>query len=915
MNKLFFSFILVLFATVSYAQDTAKEEIGNTEYLSDEMIDPNLERQRHERQKQLLNAPELFSPGERHTYSGKYLEAIEFPIGAFGGGHLILDGTGNLKHWKIFNNNDLAFIPNSFFAVKVKDGNNKPLSRVLQTNQVGPFQAMDELTFQGEYPFAWLRFTDDEIPVEVSMEAYNPFVPMDLKNSAIPCAIFKLKAHNPTDKTVDVSFLYTQQNAVGYQVINKHGGKNSSREFFVNDTEFINLNAVEGNNFAGYGKNVNEVHHEKGETYVHLSSLKPDDHRGFGDMVIGMIGEACDATANWEDLSKLHHAFTNSSPVEVEKTQPSAEGETVNAAISKSFSLKAGASRTITFYLAWHFPNGDRGSYSKNSWGRGKWGGSGNMYDNWWRNAADVAQYLRDNFEKLETQTKLYHESFYKTNFPHWLKDRISAQTSILKTNTMFWDKDGYIGGWEGISPIGGACSGNCTHVWHYAQANARLYPEIGRKMREQSFSFMKDDGMIPYRHPNGHEAFDGQCGEILQVYREHLTSTDDSWLNENYSNAVKAMDFIVKTWDPNKDGILEGAKHNTLDSRLGGNSAWHGSLYAAALEASAQMARLQNENERADYFTALSKKAIDSHLNTLWNGEYFIQIPDSVPRADFLTGCATDQLLGQWWANQLRLGKLYPGNIERKTMESVFKYNFKANFVGLKQTPREFVKTDEAGLLMITWPKGGRPKPHTSYADEVMSGFEYAAAATMIESGLINEGLTIAKAISDRYRGDLKVGYGGAWGNFGYSGNPFGDDECGKFYSRAMSSWSVLLALQGFSYDGPQEAIGFNPVWKPKDHVSFFTTARAWGNYTQTRNGSGQYAQIKVEYGELALAKISLGTEHDKIKEVSAKRNGKEIKSNWLSSDGNIHLSFKSLKLKEKDALEIIVQYEPGKL
>jgi hypothetical protein len=226
-------------------------------------------------------------------------------------------------------------------------------------------------------------------------------------------------------------------------------------------------------------------------------------------------------------------------------------------------------------------------------------------------------------------------------------------------------------------------------------------------------------------------------------------------------------------------------------------------------------------------------------------------------------------------------------------------------------QNPREFVKADEAGLLMITWPHGGRPKPHTSYADEVMSGFEYAAAASMIEGGMLKEGLTIVKAVSDRYQGNLKVGYGGAWGNFGYSGNPFGDDECGKFYSRAMSIWSVLMGLQGFSYDGPHQSIGFDPVWKPENHVSFFTTAEAWGNYTQVREEDWQKSEIKVEYGHIVLATIALGIEKEDVKRLTVKRNGKKVNSKWSEVNTTVHISFEKMEFKENDILEIKVHYQ----
>lgn len=906
-----FAFLIFLWSGIfSFGQEIAKEEVGNTEYLNEQIVDKKLEDLRLKRQKQLLAAPSLMERGETHTYSGEYLEAIEFPVGAFGGGHILLDGTGQLKHWKIFNNHNLAFIPHSFFAARVKPNSRKPVVRALQTHAVEAFPAMEKLTFQGEYPFANMRFSDSEFPVDISMEVFNPFIPMQLKNSSIPCAIFMLSAENNSNEPVEVGFLYAQQNAVGYFPFNRHGPKNSSREFFENDTKYINLNAVDGKSFENYGGNINRIHQDRHHTYVHLTKNRSNDSLGYGDMTIGLVGEQGEATADWQSMEALYDNFYKTgSLVKMVKTQPSPKGETVDAAVSKTFWLKPGEKRSITFYLTWHFPFGERGSYSKNSWGRGQWGGDGNRYTHWWKNSKEVADYLQTHFKELHSLTKLYHNSFYQSNFPHWLKDRITAQTSILKTNTMFWDNEGYIGGWEGISPRGGACSGNCTHVWHYAQAHARLFPEIGRKMREQSFRYMKENGMIPYRHPNGHEAFDGQCGEILQVYREHLTGTDFDWLNVNYPKTKKAMDFIIKTWDPDEDGILEGAKHNTLDSRLGGNSAWHGSLYAAALSAMAEMALLQKEPEIATHYNQLSKRAIDSHLETLWNGEYFIQIPDSVPRADFLTGCATDQMLGQWWANQLQLGSLYPEDILDKTMESIFKYNFKANFEGIKQTPREFAKPDEAGLLMITWPKGGRPKPHTSYADEVMSGFEYAAAATMIASGNLKEGLTVVKAVSDRYTGKLKVGYGGGWGNWGYSGNPFGDDECGKFYSRAMSSWSVLLALQGFSYNGPEKMIGFDPVWQPEDHVSFFTTAEGWGRFTQKRSDKKQTNTLSIDYGNVSLSKIDLKARVYKKPIAILKINGEKITSQMTQNGNQYQITWPGTNLKAGDEIEVLIK------
>ena len=53
------------------------------------------------------------------------------------------------------------------------------------------------------------------------------------------------------------------------------------------------------------------------------------------------------------------------------------------------------------------------------------------------------------------------------------------------------------------------------------------------------------------------------------------------------------------------------------------------------------------------------------------------------------------------------------------------------------------------------------------------------------------------------------------------------------------MSSWSVLLALQGFSCDGPQQRIGFQAVWQPEDHASFFSAANGCGLFTHSRQAA----------------------------------------------------------------------------
>lgn len=153
----------------------------------------------------------------------------------------------------------------------------------------------------------------------------------------------------------------------------------------------------------------------------------------------------------------------------------------------------------------------------------------------------------------------------------------------------------------------------------------------------------------------------------------------------------------------------------------------------------------------------------------------------------------------------------------------------------------------------MITWPHGDMPKKLIRYGGEVWTGTEYSAAATMIQNGMLKEGLMVVKAVADRHDGRQRrnIQYEG------HSGNPFSDDESGKFYGRAMSVWSVLLACQGFIYDGPAQLLGFKPVWQPENHSSFFTTADGWGLFTQKRTANEQTELIEVRFGTVTLSQL----------------------------------------------------------
>jgi len=781
----------------------------------------------------MLSDAALLERGERRIYQGDHLGAIRFGVGGIGAGTIQMDGHARFAAWQIFNNHTEAELPDSFLAIAAAAGDGPRVVRCLQTAPAGPFAPMEGLTFRGEYPLAWYEFEDAALPVTARLEAFSPLIPLRTQDSAIPCAILRVGVANPTGLEAEVSVLAVQQNAVGY----------------------LGQGPIEGVAHADYGGNRNEVVTAGGGALLHMTSEKGPGRPGCGSMALVALGPSVTGSADAGDLAALQAGLAaGRMPVGSTGAGPSPSGSTLDGVLASSFRLGPGESQTVTFILAWYFPNADHGSPGSG------WNHHGNQYASVWRSAADVADYVRADLGRLTQETKGFHQAVYESNLPHWLLDRVTSQLAVLRSRTCYWAKDGYFGAWEGCGQGNGCCAGNCTHVWHYAQAHARLFPDLARRMREQSLSYQREDGSLPFRHPWESAATDGELGEILGVWREHLCSTDGTWLRRVWPRTRAAMEHAIRTWDADEDGVLAGYQWNTLDCAVGGSTSWLGSLYLAALAACERMATLQGEPELAARYGAIRARGAATQDSTLFNGEYYIQLPDPEPRNDYADGCAIDQLLGEWWAGQVGLPAAYPNDHARRALSALIEHNFRPTLAGVTQLPRKFVADGDAGLQMIQWPKGDRPSPCILYGDEIMTGFEYAAAATMVQKGMLREGLMVVKAISDRYDGRLREGLTpGDSASWGHSGNPFGDDECGKYYGRAMSVWSLLLACQGLSYDGPAGSIGFAPVWQPDDHVSFFTAAEGWGVYRQRRVPGALRAVLDVRFGQVRVRELTL--------------------------------------------------------
>jgi len=221
--------------------------------------------------------------------------------------------------------------------------------------------------------------------------------------------------------------------------------------------------------------------------------------------------------------------------------------------------------------------------------------------------------------------------------------------------------------------------------------------------------------------------------------------------------------------------------------------------------------------------------------------------VQDGQIRYHFGEGCLSDQLLGAWFADTVGLDVGLSTERVKKALASIYRYNFRNSFYDHPNTQRIYALNDEKGLVLCSWPKGGRPKLPFVYSDEVWTGIEFQVAAHLIFQGLVEEGLAIVKGITERYDGLRR--------------NPWNEVECGSHYARALASWSLLVALSGYRYSAINQSLSFSPVINAEDFRCFFAAGPAWGVYSQKIQPSSQEVRLEVSYGNLPLRYLKVSS------------------------------------------------------
>lgn len=802
-------------------------------------------------------SPRLFNA----PYTGEQLNRIAFPVGGIGAGMFCLEGTGAISHMSVRNNPEVFNEPALFGAICVRgleEGARVLEGPVPDWKKFGQHDAglggtggadwglprLQGTTFSARFPFATVALKDDSLPLDMSVTGWSPFVPTDPDRSSLPVGGLEYTFKNKGARTVECVFSYNSRNFMAQRDV-----RNSIRPM---KNGFI-LSA-EG------------------------SSADPEKQGDFAVFTLGdtPVVDHCWFRGGWFDpLTMIWNTISGGSTSSNDPVERDAPG----ASLFVPFTLAPGQEKTVRVLMAWYVPNTKLTMGNVDPSAKAAVEGDPLLqyhkpwYSSRFAHIGETAEYWSAAYNDLRRRTALFTDAFYKSTLPPAVVEAVAANLSILKSTTVLRQHDGRFWCWEGSGDNWGSCHGSCTHVWNYAQAVSHLFPSLERSLRHTEFNesqnaeghqmFRSNLPITPVLH-DFHAASDGQLGGIMKVYREWRISADNDWLGELYPRVQASMDYCIRTWDPGHKGVVEEPHHNTYDIEFWGPTGFATGYYLGALRAISLMGRFLGRDVAA--YEALYNQGKTYLENDLFNGEYFFQkiewtglkAPDPTkaqsfntgytpealeilkkegPKYQYGTGCLSDGIIGAWLSRMCGLPDPVDTGKIRSHLRAVYKYNFRSSLRTHSNPQRPtYALGDEGGLLLCSWPRGGKLSLPFVYSNEVWTGIEYQAASHLMLMGEVEKGLEMVTACRKRYDGRVR--------------NPFNEYECGHWYARALSSYGMLEGLTGVRYDAVDKILYIDS--RIGDFTSFLSTATGFGTVSLKNGVPG----LEVTYGTIAAGK-----------------------------------------------------------
>ena len=778
-------------------------------------------------------------------------------IGGIGTGSAELRMDGLFYNWQIFNNlplgtgKPLAYQADSmlFFLLRYQTeggeprikalmvGNDDDLASINPVNQyhytyIYPWlSGVDAIESAVQFPFVRLKYLDAEMPVDVEMEVFSPFIPGDIRNSSLPVMLFRFNVQSKIDAPVQVTLAANIRTGAGYDFREK-----------------LYTSALRSK--AGC------VLHTLGVSGI------AETESSFGTQTLGSLAEDTTWRLGWDHTHPHYEEFLRSAVLPNLDTTNPLEGRggrnvfdrrlnKVNG-LERSFStlavtrtLKQGDGFEHHFVHAWNFPNLYNRRFDRVE---------GHYHSNFFKDSEAVADYAVANRSGLTARTRAFVDDFFASTLDPVVLNQVNSHLNTFITSSWL-TKSGDFGVLEGMNCNDSCCGFTTIDVSVYGTPIiVSLFPELQKASMRLHRDLQQPDGRVAHSFGKDFDHKPGQVEDLTDrldvamqyaglVVRDYLWTNDLEYLKDMWPSVKKAMDYMAGR-DTDGDGMpdMEGIMCSYDNFPMYGLASYIQSQWLCALALAEEGARAVGDRKEAARYGRILKKGRRLLEEQLWNGKYFRlyrtrqrrytthdgtgqQVEKDVPSSD--EGCLTDQLIGQWVSQLCGLDPLADGEKIRSALRNIMQLSF----------------TPDIGLRNCSWPGDTflHDIPWDIWVDQAntpWTGVELAFASFLIYEGLVEEAMQVIGLVDRRYR---------------RAGLYWNHQECGGHYYRAMSAWTILNAFLGFSIN--RGRLGFAPKIRSDEYKILFAVNGATAHFIRDKAG----VVIDVRSGRLECNSLVL--------------------------------------------------------
>ena len=685
-------------------------------------------------------------------------------LGGLGTGTLELKTDGSLSDWLIFNNSPgngepKVHIPGAFFGIRTGypyGGASEALT--FRTHPPENLPAIHHIAGSGGFPVTRLSFSDSSLPLAVELYAYGAFSLDDPLRSSTPAVVFSFLLSNPTPDKIETALMFNMPNII-------EGTFRTERNLILS---------------------------------------RSGDTATAGEISMGFYSGAPTSSIVAPDLEDIWDNFAKTGLFE----KKPALGLFNHGAISTSFIMEPGTSRTASFILSWNFPNRDIAGQRV-----------GNFYAKRSRTASSTSEELARTLPSVWESMQSWQTLCLDNSLPSPIQDALQNSMSQLYRTT-FCTANGQWRHWDSFA---NPTVSSLQLQLYRAFPLLFFYPSI-----------LKDQLRAFATHQNTKGAFAESLGmgarSLLDSSQEahcdtknpllfllaHLYYThtaDRAFLQELWPHIQKAVAWQLSITTPqglpsNLPRLGDWQSINTEGLEL-----TDALFHLAGLTAVLRMAETLGKTSSVSHLQPIIKQGYSTFEDVFWeNRRYTEQTRISSSLEQTYSLPHRDRLLGFIWPLLAGMDHL----VERDRLDQHLQYiaDQESSSISIRLRKDSTNSTSSPPLYpatAITW-----------------------AALHILVNNDIPKALGTLSDLLNRQNSATKD----LWGHYEQILHDAGSPWANPHHASHLSIWFIPLSLNGQFFDAVSSRLQFNPRISNRFRLPFFTP-QAHGMLTRERSGT----------------------------------------------------------------------------